>query len=451
MKKLYIALLSVLVACLLSVGLLSVTGIGTEATLESEGTVKKPAFSMQALLNGSYIAQLEDYYAKTFPLRTKLLDANIFLNKFYSFSVKLPGGAHNDTPEGSIPSLVIPMPGDPGQSGSATQDPSKDDPTPVTPPPEEKPVIDVPDKSEAVTLGAVTIVRDRAMDIPSYVSGAVNRYAEMVSKTAEAFGEDVNVFALVTPNAAQWYTPESMHTGSHDQKEMINRCYLSMDDAVTVVDAYSALEYHTDEYIYFRSDHHWTQLGAYYAYTAFCKAAGLEAKALTDFESGTAEGYLGYLYSLTRNYAQSKVLKDNPDAVTYYLPTVETKARYYNDFSLSTAYKISVVSTSWNPGSYMCFLSGDHPVTIIESEAEGGTIMVVKDSYANALIPFLTEHYSKIIVVDARYFNASGYPNYNELVSFAKEQGITDFLFLNYIFNINNSSYISKVEALLNF
>lgn len=451
MKKLYLLLLSFLAVLLLSVGVMSVVGAGTEQTLESEGVIVKPTLSVENVLSGTYVSQLEDYYAKTFPFRTKLLDANILLNKFYSFSVKLPGSTKPGAVEDDTPSLILPMPGDTEQSGTSVQDPNKEDPDVVTPPPEDKPVIDVPDKSEAVTLGAVTIVRDRAMDIPSFVSGAVNRYAEMVTKTAEAFGEGVNVFSLVTPNSAQWYSPESLHTGSHDQKAMINKCYLSMGDMVNVVDAYSALEYHTDEYIYFRSDHHWTQLGAYYAYTAFCKAAGYEAKELTEFETGTDEGYLGYLYSLTRNYAQSKVLKDNPDAVTYYLPTVETKARYYNDFSLSTAYKISVISTSYNTGSYMCFLSGDHPVTVIESSAEGGTIMVVKDSYANAFIPFLTEHFSKIIVVDARYFNASGYPYFNDLINFAKEQGVTDFLFLNYIFNINNDSYISRVKALLNF
>ena len=67
--------------------------------------------------------------------------------------------------------------------------------------------------------------------------------------------------------------PESMHQGLNSQKDMIDYCYSQLNGSIITVDAYSKLRAHTDEYIFFRTDHHWTQLGAYYAYTAFCEAA----------------------------------------------------------------------------------------------------------------------------------------------------------------------------------
>ena len=91
-------------------------------------------------------------------------------------------------------------------------------------------------------------------------SGAVLRF---LTPVAAALGGDVRTISLLTPNGGEFYSPESMHTGIHSQKAMIERCYDAMDDAVVTVDAYTGLRDHADEYIYFRTDHHWTQLGAY--------------------------------------------------------------------------------------------------------------------------------------------------------------------------------------------
>ena len=79
------------------------------------------------------------------------------------------------------------------------------------------------------------------------------------------------------------------------QTDMIAACYdrlKELKSTAIAVDAYSKLEAHKDEYLYFRSDHHWTALGAYYAYTAFCESAGLKAEPLSKFESGEYTGFL---------------------------------------------------------------------------------------------------------------------------------------------------------------
>ena len=101
------------------------------------------------------------------------------------------------------------------------------------------------------------------------------------------------------------------------------------------VDAYSKLEAHKDEYLYFRSDHHWTALGAYYAYTAFCESAGLKAEPLSKFESGEYTGFLGSLYSAIKAYPQSQALADNPDTVQFWRPFVDLDTKWYPDAEFS--------------------------------------------------------------------------------------------------------------------
>ena len=224
-----------------------------------------------------------------------------------------------------------------------------------------------------------------------------------------------------------------------------------MTDKVHTVDAFSAIAAHTDEYLYFRTDHHWTQLGAYYAYTAYCAAAGFTPPALSDYETGVYENFLGSMYNWTKNYPQSKALKENPDTLTYYLPRVETHAKYYQTPALTNGIKISVVDRNLRSSvtnKYLCFICGDTPICVIESAAEGGTCLVVKDSYGNAFVPFLAEHYSKIIVVDAREFNGSGQPSLN-LIDFIREQGVNDLLFINYPFMLSNKSYVNMLNNLL--
>ena len=96
---------------------------------------------------------------------------------------------------------------------------------------------------------------------------------------------------------------------------------------------------------------------------------------------------------------------------------------------------------------YLCYIGGDTPVCVIESAAEGGTCIVLKESYGNAFVPFLTSHYSKIIVIDPREFNRDGKPSL-DLASFAAEQGIDDLIVINYPYMINNTSYIAWLNRL---
>ena len=469
MKKLYICLMGALLAVLTAVGAISLLDTDPTVLAGENSKIEKPKFSWSALLDGSYVQQLESYYTDTFPFREKLMPLNQELNKFYYYSgsgdsnylaIDFNGGAEQGGESLHDVENALNNPEGAGNTTTPeTTDPSTDTPeqqTPFTGNAEDEtttpPDIDIPDENQAAAIGTIIVVGDNAMDIPTANNEVIDSYADAVNNLSQALGSDVRTISLVTPNSGEFYSPESSHTGSHSQKDMIDRCYNAMNDNIVTVDAYSALRDHANEYIYFRTDHHWTALGAYYAYTQYCKTTGFDPVPLDQFQTGTYENFLGSMYTYTQKYPQSQALKDNPDTLTYYLPIVETHAKYYSDATLSDGIAISVVYTKLAENvsnKYLCFIGGDTPVCVVETAVEDGPVcMVLKESYGNAFVPFLTSHYSKIIVIDPRQFNQDGKPSL-DLPAFAKEQGVDDLLVINYPFMINNSYYVSLLNRLI--
>lgn len=480
MNKIYRILLAALLGALLCVGAVSVFDRdATVSVSENRKLAQRPALSLRALADGSFTRDFESYYSDAFPGREGLLAANRLLNHFYYFSgsaeqsvlvLEQKGGAEQggealhrveETLSGSTDAEAQQPPEPPAQA-EPEQTPSGPEPAgpeqpqePVqpeeeTPPEEAAPEISEPEESEASYAGSVVVVGDRAMEIPTATDSVIERYAAAVGSLSAALGGEVRTISVVVPNGGEFYSPESLHTGLHSQKAMIEHCYESMPEQILTVDAYSQLRAHTDEYIYFRTDHHWTQLGAYYAYRAFCQTAGFTPVELDEFQTGRYDGFLGSMYTYTSGYPQSQTLKDNPDYLDYYLPVVETHARYYADASLQDGVPVSVVYTKLSDtvsNKYLCFIGGDTPVCVIETAAEGGVCMVLKESYGNAFVPFLTSHYSKIIVVDPREFNREGKPSL-ELAPFAQAQGVDDLIVINYPYMINNTAYIRWLERL---
>ncbi len=468
MKNLYNVLLCTALALLLVIGVWSLFGNGeTVSAVDGKTLAEKPEFTFASLFDGSYLPALERSYSDHFPMRDMLLEVGKTMNRFYYYSgsdenaVLIIGGSTGAEQGGErLDTALTPPVTPPTQTPTPDEPPEeKPDDTPAEPAPEDTPQqpeeqtppeLDEPEEEDATWAGNVIVVGTRAMEIPSANEQIIESYADAVGRLADAMGSGVRTISLVTPNGGEFYSPQSMHTGIHSQKAMIEHCYASMDAGIVTVDAYSGLREHADEYIYFRTDHHWTQLGAYYAYQKFCEAAGFEAVALDRFQTGVYENFVGSMYTFTKGYPQSETLYNNPDTLTYYLPIYETHAKYYADASLQNGVAVSVVYTQLpesTTNKYLCYIGGDTPVCVIESAAEGGTCIVLKESYGNAFVPFLTSHYSKIIVIDPREFNRDGKPSL-DLASFAAEQGIDDLIVINYPYMINNTSYIAWLNRL---
>ncbi|MDR0382301.1 MAG: hypothetical protein LBH86_09975 [Oscillospiraceae bacterium] len=458
----------VLVICLLplyALGAISVFGAGeTVSALEHRTLGRKSEFSWRALFSGAYTRALEDDYADTFPFRDIFLRGSAVLGRFYYFDageeailVVPHQGTDLDVEdvEDAATSEAEPVPSTPENPGLTPEPAPPEDPSDGSgAPPSEAPATtaepNYPEMSEVVNAGDVIIIGDRAMEIP-YVNGAaVTRYAGVVNAVAGAL-PGAQVYALTTPNAGEFYSPVSMHAGASSQKDMIALMYGQLAPGVRSVDAHTVLSRHTDEYIFFRTDHHWTALGAYYAYTAFCESAGLSYPDISEFTAGVYENFVGSMYGFTAKYPQSQVLRDNPDSLTYYLPTVPSTETVYPSGRLENGRAVPVVAENIPDAyenKYVCFIDGDNPLSVIRSEnGSGRSVVVIKESYGNAFVPFLTSNYETIYVVDPRHVNSKGKPSLN-LLELVRAQKIDDVLFINYPFFINSAGYCAALERL---
>ena len=165
------------------------------------------------------------------------------------------------------------------------------------------------------------------------------------------------------------------------------------------VDIYSVLQEHSSEDIYYRTDHHWTSLGVYYGYQAWAKTVGEEPYPY-DVEGmvTVSEDFLGTLHSKINIDRVGDRLQYFPETTVHQPHIVydltEESESYYEESYLETKNK------------YGFFLDDNHALVEIDTGYQNGkTLFVLKDSYANSLIPLLAPHYEKIYVVDLRYFN----------------------------------------------
>lgn len=165
------------------------------------------------------------------------------------------------------------------------------------------------------------------------------------------------------------------------------------------VDVYGSLKAHMEEDIYYRSDHHWTSLGAYYGYLAWAESRGEAPYAYrTNAMTVVSEDFLGTLHSKTN-------LDREGDVIQYFRGTEKRPVTVTYDFDrvTDTFYERSYLNTK---NQYGFFLDDNHAfIQIDTSYWNGKTLFVIKDSYANSLIPLLTPHYERIYVVDLRYYN----------------------------------------------
>ncbi|MDD7309101.1 MAG: DHHW family protein [Eubacteriales bacterium] len=286
-----------------------------------------------------------------------------------------------------------------------------------------------------IDTGAVLVIGNSAMEHYYGVDSALESYAGTVSSIKQQL-PDVNVYAMFCPSAVEFCAPAKYQAGTRSQQRAMNVIYNALQNGAVGVDTWSELNQHSSEYLYFRTDHHWTQRGAYYAYVAFCKAAGFTPHDLSEYETGIVENFVGTMSIYAKDYASR--FYNNPDSVEYFRPINPSTMTVYSTPAMTNGSPRAVVASQESAdkmsrgAKYSMFISGDNPISHIVSDTikNGRVCIVTKESYGNALVPFLTDHFEEIYVIDPRQFNTDGKPSLN-LISFAKEHGATDVVCVN--------------------
>lgn len=162
--------------------------------------------------------------------------------------------------------------------------------------------------------------------------------------------------------------------------------------------------------LFYRLDHHWTMYGAYAAYTELCRVKGLNAIPMDAFEIRTESNeFKGTIYSKVNDY---RVVGD--EMPVFYLPNQKLRVQYMDTGETTDSlYEKSYLDKK---DKYSFFLNNIHPLIEVTNENYSGEneLVIIKDSYANCMIPFLINHYKKIYIIDPRYYKQAASEFVNE-------------------------------------
>lgn len=266
-------------------------------------------------------------------------------------------------------------------------------------------------ESNGVYYGKNKMLFEKTVDFGQYDS----KNREAISAFLDKYS-DLNKYMMIVPNSA-WVMEEELpkYAPINDQEAQIKEWENYLGDKIQFINLCDTMKSHKDEYIYYNTDHHWTTLGAYYAFLEFSGVAGIESNfnnyktyAVKNDFSGTLESKSGYMV--------------DDDVISVYIPNDEENVIVTDDDNVTVSLYDSTKLESSEP--YGVFLGGNSGFKEINTMSDSGrNIIIFKDSYANCFIPFMTQYFTNIYVVDPRYY-------YDDIESIMKEKNITDILFL---------------------
>ena len=332
--------------------------------------------------------------------------------------------------EGSVPSTIaspesapsVPSSASSGESSvhsvpesSCETPPTSSDDTPYTPPNNDR-------VGEAVSESIFVLEGGQGFLMYGMERDVGKSHAEAINKYKEALGEYVNVFSMIVPTQLSFYLPEKYSELFDDELshiEDINEQF----SGVIPIDVFAALRDHVGEDIYYRTDHHWTQLGSYYAAKAFAETALVPFDDLSEYEKHEKDGYLGSFYGGSGKHPE---FKKNPETFMWYIPKRDVVTTYYdkhgeNGYTGNYFFEPDDFS---NPSQWLfAYMSGDGNIICVNTGLDTGRrLMILKDSYADSFAPCLFGSFDEIWIADIRYCDISA-------VQFAKDKDITDVLF----------------------
>lgn len=458
--KIRITVVSVIIILLMITGFLIFLR-PAESDLEKRKLAVFPTPTLAAVLNGSFFMDISKWYADTYPLREKMIAFQSNTEDLYGIRNTVIYGdtgqkadaipkedgetapiisdiaVEEDSDKTSNVTESLPD----GNNGSASstaivqnsvsdgsiqaenkeaanrQEMAKED---------EKPAKDGTLKVQPEVAGTVYIAENRGFTLYYFYKKGADLYASMLNTVAKKIGNSAMIYDIVVPNSFGVNLDEDIqkNMNTSNQGEAINYIYKKLNKSIKTVETYNQLRNHNSEYLYFKTDHHWTALGAYYVYRSFCETKGIHPHELGDYKKKKFPDFLGSFYAYSN---QSKALKKNPDTVEAYIPIATNKEKItpregkpYQYDIISDANKFS------SANKYLAFIGGDQPLIEINNPKlkDDSSCIIIKESYGNAFVPFLVDHYQYVYVVDYRYYTG-------DVAKVAAKHTNTDIIFLN--------------------
>lgn len=408
---------------------------------EKRELARFPKFTVSSFFSGKFFEGIGEWYSDTFPFRETLTELNARVTGLYGKTdTRIHGTVEkgDDIPESGETASSESQNSSSEQTGEDTAPPETAEASSAAEPPKEKPA-----EPTTQTLGALLINGDTAYEYYNFVRETADIYTAAVNRAGQLLTGRAAVYDIIVPTSMGITAPDELTAAinTSDQQKAINYMYSRIGSAKTVP-VYDILKAHKDEYIYFRTDHHWTALGAYYAYYSFMRLKGEAPTVLADYGQREFPGYLGSFYTSSGKLPQ---LAANPDTVFAYQPKETNTAEiHYENGTVANGDIISDMSGS--PSKYLTFIKGDRPLEVINNpiRADGSACIVIKESFGNAFVPFLVSHYNTVYVVDYRYFSKI---DGRGLVQLCADTGAKEVLFINNISATRNKALVADIDS----
>lgn len=293
-----------------------------------------------------------------------------------------------------------------------------------------EPQIEKPDEV-ADFLPNGMIIYNGAAYTQSYFAGAsvAKSFASVYDRYAQLF-PNATVSVVPAPLATITITDPKISSQLSDQAWILDQMEKYMTESVHFVNLKGVYKDHATEYLFYKSDHHWTHRGAYYAYAEFVRSRGMEPTPIEEFEVKILNTkYIGSM----AYYTGDDRVKSFYDTVEAYLPTKDCTMTIYGT-PWGTIRRNYCIDTAYT--NYLAFLMGDNGYTVINvpENPQDKSILVIKDSYGNAFVPYLTEHYGNIYVVDPRHVSM-------DILEEFQDKNLTDIVFMTNSQSANNTAW----------
>ncbi len=410
----------------------------TMSVSEKRNLERFPDFSVRTLVNGQYFRSIETWFSDTFTLRENWIGLADDFRKLYGFQTV---AIYGDIPVAD----AIPIPSPPAPAGTGVSAEPEEDPAPA---PEtvtvDEPVVSEPVSAEPGTddwgglvieddaliadQGAKLQIGDSIFAYPSFNQMYADKYAAKMTEIADKIAGKANFYCILAP-----YSASSMLSRADREKygfvieeDALAYMYGSMGENVKKVNVLANLQKHNNEYITFRSDPHWTALGAYYAYEEWCRYAGKEPVPLSEYKEYAWTDFFGTFYYTA---GKPKAITDHPDIVYAYEPPGDV--HLYLDFTnrdkLGVETSLLVDRSTVKVDQYITFLSTDAAAATFYNNSieDDSAILVLKTSFGNPFVYYLTQHYHTVYVVDMRYYQ------YYSVSQFVEKHKVSDVIIIH--------------------
>lgn len=416
------------------------------STLEKRDLTEFPDLSEYKDRPGRYTAAVSSWFSDTEPYRDELMTLSMSIRAAMRGDFRPEEETVTFRPAATAPSE---------SENSPEEDPQslQEEVTDMTNDSIGVPVPDIEDGNAKLGDSGTIIVgkgdKVRALMAFGGTTKGGGGFVDLLNTLAATFPSQ-SIYAMVAPLATEFYLPAKAAKASNPQKPFIYGIRDRLAPNVKFVDVYDELSRHTNEDIYLRTDHHWSALGGYYAAKRLAQTAGVPFRGLDAYEKHVIKDFVGSMYGYSKDIAVKKA----PEEFVYYTPSDVKYDSEFVSYFLNKNFQIvretKPYKTSFfkkfKDGSgmaYLTFMGSDQLFAKVKTGTPGSRrLLIIKDSYGNAVPGYLFYSFNEVHVIDFRYFT-------HNLKDYVNANGITDIAVCFNVFNAYSSGSSAKVKKML--